>query len=340
MTLNYLDLKYRKYIEDINLTLNDLFKLFERRKNKNEKELCRIATSNIKNSGKRLRPLLALLSCEAICGNYKQALPIAVSYELGHTSALIQDDIIDQSFLRRGKPSTISKYGKSIAILTSDLLLFQIFHEISKYKKSNLSKERLYEILEIIGTSSKLSTIGEYLDDKYTMMRTDLSKRDYFFMIKLKTAELFGGAMACGAVVAEGTKKEINIMYKVGQEIGFAFQIYDDILDIIGKERVVGKDIFNDLKKGEQNIVIIHTLRNAFLEEKKFIKQIFGKRNISSQEIKKCKEIFKRNGSINYAKKIAEEKLKKAKRYLKEIKPTPVKRKILEIAHLVTRRNL
>ncbi len=331
--------KNKKYLESLDLELKNLFP-----KARQEK-IYKISRSYIKSEGKKLRSLLSLLSCEIICGNYKLAIPLALAYELAHNASLIQDDIIDNSPLRRGEATINFKYGTNTAILVSDIFIFQIFNEIAKYQKYNLSKKQICSILKIVGKCGQETAMGESLDEKFTG-KFIVSTKEYFSIIKLKTGKLFASPMACGAVVGSGTTKEINIMYKVGENIGLAFQVYDDLLDIIGKEGTLGKPVFNDIKNGKQNIVIIHAFQNASPNERKFIQEIFGKKNSTGEtyehKIVKFREILEKTKSVSYAKETSQRITEKVKKYLRSIKNNnnSPKEKILEAIQFIIERNI
>ena len=333
--------KYKTYLNELNQELRLLYHPSRCLKYKKGINLFRIAYSTLASGGKLLRSLLALLSCEAICGDYKPALPIAIAYELSHNASLVQDDIIDNSNFRRGRPTIHSEYRISTAILVADLFLFQIFNSIAKYKNYNLSKERLCQILEMGGNCSREVAIGEYLDEKFSG-KINLPEKDYFLLISLKTGKLFAGPTACGAIVGNGTEKEINTLYKIGEKIGIAFQIFDDLLDITSQEKILKKPVFSDIKNGRQNLVILHAFKNSSLKSRKFLKEIFGEKHLTPKEEKKLKEILNETKSIEYAQEKCEKLITQVEKDLRKVKNDyySAKEKILDVAKFVIARNL
>lgn len=255
-------------------------------------------------SGKRIRPIFALLSCEAICGDYTRALPVAVAYELAHHSSLIQDDIMDRSPKRRYAKSIYSEFGLNTAILTSDMLIFEIFSLLARYRDYKLSSDRIYQILEMVGRSAKATALGEFVDNEIIPDGL-VDESAYLDMIQNKTGALLGASAACGGIVGGGSKKETEILYQFGVKAGTAYQIQDDILDLLSEEELVGKSVFSDMKNRKKNIVLIHAFQNASPEEQTFLRGLFGKQWFLEEEILRAREILKRVGSIEYARRLA-----------------------------------
>src|SRR5579864_2851605 len=161
----------------------------------------------LSTKGKRVRAILALLWCEALCGDYKRALPVAVAYELAHSAALVQDDIIDGSEKRRGQKSIVSKYGIPNAILTSNMLLFEVPKMLAEYGSSDVSSATLCRLFDMLGESYRDATAGEFRD--LEMAKSDnLSEADYEEMIKLKTGALIGASSASGAIIGSDAINE------------------------------------------------------------------------------------------------------------------------------------
>jgi geranylgeranyl diphosphate synthase, type II len=264
--------------------------------------LQRAANEALSAGGKRVRAVLALLWCEVFSGDYKHAIPVAVAYELAHATALIQDDIIDNSDLRRGKRSVVAKYGLSNAILTSDLLLFHVPKMVSKYR--DLSSERLCALFDLLGDSCRASIWGEFLDLEMAAVPNESGpeEQDYEEMIRLKTASLLGAPAASGAIVGGASDEEVKTAYKFGECLGMAYQIQDDLLDLMGDEGVLGKQGFTDVKGGKRNVVLIHSLDHCSEEDRSFIVGLLGRREpYSESELQRARQIFTENGSVEYA---------------------------------------
>ncbi len=271
--------------------------------------LQRAAADALSIGGKRVRAVLALLWCEAFCGDYRRAIPVAVAYELAHATALIQDDIIDHSDLRRGRKSTVAKYGLSNAVLASDLLLFHVPKMVAKY--SNLSSERLCWLFDLVGESCRSTTWGEFLDLELGVSG-DASEKEYEEMIRLKTASLLGAPCASGSIVGGASKEEARTAYNFGERLGMAYQIQDDLLDLMGDEASLGKPVFTDLRSGKKSVVLIHALKHCSEEDRRFLVSLLGRGEpYTESEIQRARRLFVGCGSVEYAQ-------AKVKRYVAE----------------------
>lgn len=290
----------------------------------------------LKTSGKHIRSLLALLSCGAVCGEPKYAVHIASAYELAHTAALIQDDIIDNSPKRRYNPSVWTIWGSNKAMLISDILIFEIFDMIAKYQKQNLSQDRLYNLLRIVNKTAKLTIQGELLDLELAE-KEKASLEEYLIMIKYKTGALFAGAAASGATVGGGTTEEVMTLFEFAEKLGMAYQIYDDIQDIIGREEYLGKPIFNDFKNGKKNAVIIHALNNSNEKDNFFLKSLLGKKEIMNEEIEKARNIIRSVGSVEQTFDISNRLAEEGRELLSTLKPSVSKEHLMELSFIASK---
>ncbi|MBI2185041.1 MAG: polyprenyl synthetase family protein [Thaumarchaeota archaeon] len=261
------------------------------------------ATKRALQGGKRIRPILSLLSCEAVLGDAEPALPIAIAYELAHSSSLIQDDIVDSSDRRRGMPTIYSQFGLGPALLTSDMLIFDIFLQVVEYKKSKLDGNRLYALLSLLGESAKATAIGEYLDQ--TLSLTTARLEQYIQMVKLKTGCLLGGAAASGAVVGGASENLSKALQRFGEGFGTAYQIRDDYLDVMGDASILGKPILTDLRNSSKNILVIHALSNTSSKRRDFLLGIIGRRMYTDSDVSEVRRIVTEAGSVDYASELA-----------------------------------
>jgi len=324
--------EYQIYFDDINRTLEELFP-------KNN-QLYKATSDSLNTGGKRIRGIMALLACEAVSEDYKKALPIAIAYEVAHAAALIQDDMLDNSFTRRGKSSLHSEYGFPTAILASDLLIFNIFSQLAQYEKSELSKESLCQLLRKIHESSTATAYGEFLDITLGK-KDDVGLKDYLEMVKYKTGALLSAPPACGAIIGNGSEHEIIMLEKFGEKQGIAYQINDDVIDIVGNEDVIGKPIFNDIKNGKKNVVVVHgfqQMESSLDGDKIFLKSIMGKQDLSNDEITKAREIFVKHGSIEFARDLATKIAEEGKEQLYSLKESSAKNRLIDLSEILTKR--
>jgi geranylgeranyl pyrophosphate synthase len=291
----------------------------------------------IKAGGKRLRPLLALLSCAAICGDPKPAIPIAVAYEFAHTAALIQDDIIDKGIRRRGKLSAWALWGAEKAMLISDILIFEIFHRLAEYEKSNLPQERLYPLLRLIGDSARQTVQGEFLELELTG-KEKITEEDYLTVIKLKTGVLLAASAAAGAIVGGGSTGEVSAIYGFAEKLGMAYQVYDDLLDVTGNPERLGKSVFVDIRSKKRNLLVIHVLNNGSREEAKFIRSLLGRKKLEEWEFEKAREIFERTGSIKAARELSLRLAEEGRRHLEVLRPSQARDQLVNLSHIVSKR--
>ncbi len=203
--------------------------------------------------GKRLRPALVLL-CGHAAGKLTPAhVEVSVAIELIHTATLVHDDIIDEATLRRQKTSLNAKYGNEMAVIFGDYMLAAAFSIIAKMNNN--------QVLEHITQVTHTICEGE-LFQTHRRFDFNLSRADYMTMIEQKTASLFAVSCRLGALLAGGSAMQQVKMETFGRELGMAFQIMDDCLDILGDEDRIGKSLGTDIKKGKWTLPLIH-LREA-----------------------------------------------------------------------------
>jgi len=282
----------KDYVEPVNSALAEL----------NERGSSTALDNAVKDAlsagGKRVRATLALLWCEAYSGEYKRAVPLAVAYELAHSSALVQDDILDRSAMRRGRESIVAKYGISTAILASDLLLFNVPKMVATYE--GLGSKRLARIFDLVGEACRATTWGEFIDMEMARGEEE-SEKAYEEMIRLKTSSLLSAPCASGALVGGATVEEAYLAGRFGEELGLAYQIQDDTLDLVGDESVLGKPVFTDLRGGKKGLVLIHCLSRCRADDRRFVLGLLNRSGTYTQEeASRLKKLFENYGSLDY----------------------------------------
>jgi geranylgeranyl pyrophosphate synthase len=285
------------YVDSIDEHLSKLFP------QNPQSTLEKAAAEALSKGGKRVRSVLALLMCEIFSGDYKPAVPLAVAYELAHASALVQDDIIDSSDMRRGTASIVSKYGLSNAILTSDLLLFNVPKIMSTYGNT-LENSRLAKLFDLLGEACRGAVWGEFLDLELSKRTGEtVSEIEYEDMIKSKTASMLAAPSASGAIIGGASEEETILAYHFGEWLGMAYQVHDDTLDLFGDEQTLGKPIFTDVRAQKKNLILIHCLNHCTQKEREFLDSLFVKKGrYTPEEISKTREILVEHGSLEYSK--------------------------------------
>ncbi len=282
----------------------------------------KIIKHQIEIGGKRLRPVLAILSCRMMGGATKDALYPAAALEILHNYTLIVDDIIDHSDFRRGQPTVCKKYGRSIAESISISYAASIFDIADK--RGNVQK-----CYPVFAKTLKMMADGEIFDilfeqggrddEKYIVKNRyrQISLNDYFGMIGKKTAGLTGACAEVGGVCANASAKEIKLLKSFGYNLGMAFQIQDDILDIFGDEKKFGKKIGKDIEERKLgNITILLAMDEFSLKDKKRFLNILRKKKISGKDIKEGIGLIKKTSAQSDAYKLEMNYIKKAKQSL------------------------
>ncbi|KHO62400.1 farnesyl-diphosphate synthase [Thermoanaerobacter sp. YS13] len=216
--------------------------------------------------GKRLRPVLCLASCELLGGDIKKALPVACAIEFIHTYSLIHDDLpaMDNDDLRRGKLTNHKVYGEAIAILAGDGLLNLGYEVLVRHALEHPEDyERILKATNEIATASGCKGIigGQVVD--ILSQNTELTYEELKFIHEHKTAALIEASVCAGAYIAGATEEDIHALREYARLIGFAFQIKDDILDVIGEEEKLGKKVGSDKEKGKFTFVNIFGLEKS-----------------------------------------------------------------------------
>lgn len=263
-------------------------------------KLASMAYDFVEGGGKRLRPTLALLTCEALRGSYTNALPIATAYELAHSASLTQDDIIDNSSTRHNLPTAHTMHGVTTAILLSDMMIFDIFQRLADYAELNVSKDQLAMLIEGVAKAAKEAAEGEYLEMELSK-KTNSTMEDYVRLAGLKTGALFGAAASSGAVVGGAKPRLVKDMYEFGRNLGIEFQMVDDILDMTGSSKEMGKPMLKDLQNNASNIVVIHALSHADVKTKGVLRSAMKRSAYGLTDVVELLGIFDDLGSVEFA---------------------------------------
>lgn len=301
--------------------------------------------------GKRIRSILIIMVYKSLGGKNENAIiDIAVSAELMQSFLLIHDDIIDDDDLRRGGPTmhriyaekyknynNPKKFGESIAIIAGDLLV-SLGNEI--ISKSDFDEEKRVKLLQKFNNIIKMTGYGEIIDILLGL-KTNVREEDILKMHKLKTAiYTIEGPLHMGAIAAGASDEHLKTLTNYAIPLGQAFQIKDDILGMFGSEEKLGKPADSDIKEDKKTLLIIKALENSGKEQRKFIKNNLGNKNITKEEMMKIREIIKQIGSLDYSQHLAEKLVKKAKNVIKNSRLNEGGKKfLLGIADYIVKRD-
>jgi len=292
--------------------------------------------------GKRFRPALIALSCEALNGNVKDTIIAGAALEIAHTFFLVHDDIEDYSEVRRGKPTLHITYGIPHAVNMGDYLFFKVYEALLS-GKDVWENEKILRILGLMTEMFRITGEGQAMEiDQRDKDLSEATMKWYETMSLNKTGYYSGGSpCAIGAVIANGNEKQIDILKKFGFAVGVAFQIQDDILNVTMSEEEekmapetsgggYGKDFAGDIKEGKRTLLIVHAFEHANKKEKERMKELVGKKDVTLEEKKEVIEIMKKYGSIEFARNYARKKMEDAVKNLKNNIPETEGRKKLE----------
>ncbi|HTZ60811.1 MAG TPA: polyprenyl synthetase family protein [Acidobacteriaceae bacterium] len=267
-----------------------------------ETELVRDAVSNVgaitdiadylrEGGGKRIRPSLLLLSAKALGYHGHGMVRLGAVVEMVHTATLVHDDIIDGADTRRGRPSANTTWGNSKCVLAGDWLYMQAFHIALQ--------ERKFKVLDLLIGLTQQMVEGEFLQmEKLGRM---VGEAEYYDLIYRKTACLFEVSMRLGAVLAGASEEVEEQMGEYGRNLGIAFQIVDDVLDLTATEQVLGKPVASDLREGKATLAIVHTLENGKSHEQEAIGKVLDDLSFERTSHQEVLNILDRNGSMQYA---------------------------------------
>ncbi len=265
----------------------------------------------INSKGKRLRPLLVLLSAKAVGGSFKQVYNAAIAVELLHNFTLVHDDIMDNADKRRGRLTLHKKYNPNTAILTGDSLLSVAYEYLLKDCNGNAKN-----VIESFTHGLVEVCEGQSMDTDFELKK-NVTLNEYLTMIKKKTAAMSEMCCNIGAIIGGGSKQETIALSKYGLNLGIAFQIQDDLLDITADENVFGKSIGGDLVEGKKTFLFIKALEIADEKEKKLLVKVVKDKGINWAQVSKFKSLYIKLGVLEEAEKAIRFYTKKALNSLK-----------------------
>jgi len=278
--------------------------------------------------GKRIRPALLLLSAK-LCGyEGTGAIRLGSVVEIVHTATLVHDDIIDEALIRRGRPSANTRWGNSKCVLAGDWLYMQAF-------KIAL-EEHNFKVLDLLIGLTQQMVEGELM--QMEKLGKAISQAEHLDLIYRKTACLFSVSMKLGAVLGRANEADEDRLGEYGRNLGLAFQIVDDVLDLTASEDVLGKPVASDLREGKVTMAVIHALDHCTSAERKIIETVLEERSFTSVTHRDVLDILERYGSVDYAMSSANEHAEQARRAIAHFPDSEIKRALLWIPDFVVGR--
>ena len=315
----------KAYAEEIDVVIDDSLSKLE------PESLYESSEYLIKAGGKKFRPALTLLSCQAVGGKPGKALKAAAAIELTHTFSLIHDDIMDNDDTRRGKPAVHKVWGEPLAILAGDSLFAKSFELLSQSAEDNIAYERVVDALQVLTNSCINICEGQALDMAFEDT-FNVTKDEYMNMIYKKTGDLITASTTIGAIMGGASSNEIQALRTYGKQIGLAFQIQDDYIDLTGDESI-GKPVGSDLVEGKKTLMVVYALEKANKEDHDRLVELLEANDESI--IPEAMEILEKYGAINYARSKAYDCVIESKQALSILPDSDAKDALFKLADFV-----
>ncbi|MCG9967596.1 polyprenyl synthetase family protein [Pelotomaculum terephthalicicum JT] len=276
--------------------------------------------------GKRLRPALSLLGAKFCNFKLEDVIPLAVALELVHMATLIHDDVVDNSLIRRGVPTVNAKWGQGISTHIGTYLFAKCLVLISQYEKKKPLIPKVLSDVSVKMCEGEIRQITASFD-------TGQATKDYFYRVKRKTAFLITASVQLGAVACGADKNIYLPLRRYGNNIGMAFQITDDILDMVADQSKLGKPVGGDLREGIITLPVIYALEKS--GEKKRLVELVRKTEKSEEEVQEAIEIIRSCGAIECSFEVVNRYLSKAKEELMALPDLPARNNLSMIADFI-----
>ncbi len=232
---------------------------------------------SMSGGGKRLRPLLLLLTAQAFGGDAAAVMPAAVAVEVFHNFTLLHDDIMDNADMRRGKPSVYKRWGANVAILSGDAMMICAYKTLSK-----INPDKLPRVVDMFSSMALQVCEGQQYDMDFEKKRK-VSVVDYIQMIESKTSALLSGAATIGAVLADAGEEDVRRIHRFATELGLAFQLQDDLLDSYG-DVMLGKKIGGDILEGKQTYLMVQAMSLASEPQREILRTTHSDASLTDAE--------------------------------------------------------
>ncbi|MFK5878486.1 MAG: polyprenyl synthetase family protein [Flavobacteriaceae bacterium] len=274
--------------------------------------------------GKKLRPILTLMSADIFGVDYKKALDAALTVEVFHNFTLIHDDIMDAAPLRRGHETVHEKWDVNTGILSGDAMLILAYQYLENYDAATFKK-----LISLFSKTALEVCEGQQMDIDFET-RNDVTIEEYIKMISLKTSVLVAAALKMGAVIANASEKDIKLIYDFGLNLGIAFQLQDDYLDAFGDPEAFGKQVGGDIIENKKTYLYLKAIELGSESEKEILGNLFNtEQHEYQQKIDKVKSIFDSSGAAEKTKEAIKNYTQKAFDVLASISIASEKKQLL-----------
>lgn len=280
------------------------------------------------SGGKRIRPALLLLSAKMMGYTGEGAVRLGAVVETIHTATLVHDDIIDEALTRRGRPSANVTWGNSRCVLAGDWLYMQAFRLALQ--------ERKLSVLDVLIDLTQLMVEGELL--QMEKLGRSITLKEHYDLIFRKTACLFATSMRLGGIISDATVEQERKLEEYGRNLGMAFQIVDDVLDLTASEEVLGKPVASDLREGKATMAVIHAMERGTPQEIAMIETVLRERSFSTVSHAHVMQTLTRYGSIEAAHQTANEYAEAARMAIAGFPESEFKRALMWMPDYVVER--
>ena len=244
----------------------------------------------LKLPSKRVRPLLTIISSSLYNNNNEYSLPAAISNEIFHNFTLVHDDVMDSSSIRRGKDTVHVKWNLNQAILSGDVMQILAYKCLESYDSETQKK-----LIEAFNDTAIKVCEGQQLDIEFES-QNNLKFDDYIQMISYKTAVLLASSLKMGGIINNATETDLKLLYQIGLNMGTAFQIQDDYLDLFGDQNIIGKKIGGDIIKNKKTVMYHIYKENSSIEDSNILDEIYNDSNIQNdKKVSNIKKLFEEN---------------------------------------------
>ena len=277
--------------------------------------------------GKRIRPLLVLMSADLFGHKYKEAVRAALAIEIFHNFTLVHDDIMDSAELRRGSITVHNKWNINTGIISGDVMLIKAYQALEEYENPLFSK-----LIKLLNKTALEVCEGQQYDIDFEE-KVDVNQNNYLEMIRLKTAALIGCALKMGALIADASQDDLEAIYEFGELLGIAFQIQDDYLDVYGDSISFGKKIGGDIIENKKTILFHYAMSNGSINEKKELLKWYDKgigNALDNEKIDAVKSIFDKTNAGEACMKLVNDYTIKAFKILSNLEISPEAKNIFK----------
>lgn len=284
------------------------------------------ASQTVKAGGKRLRPALVLVCGQAGSYDLEKLMPAALSVELLHTATLVHDDVLDENRMRRGIETVNTKWGRPTAVATGDMLLGKSFGLISESSS--------HESVRILAEASLDLCKGEMMQQR-SVRRPDTDIDKYLERVRLKTAVLFKASCLLGAVASGAEAETTDMLGLYGERLGIAFQIFDDVLDVVAEEEKLGKPVGGDLRDGTPTYPIIQALKRSGSD---VLRKVVTTDKPDEKDVQVSLEFIKKSGAIEESRELAKSFINKSAEAIEELPDEKLKAELTAVGKFVIER--